>query len=50
MLEELRELREKWIIMARGIEIAFGENSPAAKSLRECIGDIARIINEFSEN
>ena len=34
------ELRTKWAIFADGIELTYGQESPAAKAFRQCIGDL----------
>jgi hypothetical protein len=50
LLRVLVEKRKEWSTMARGIECARGDDDPAAKAFRHCIGDLYGIIKEHGEN
>ena len=43
-LETLEQLASKWSIQASAVEIIYGVDTPAAKALRSCIGDLNRTI------
>lgn len=49
LLERLEERREKWADYAYGIEITYGTNSPAAKAMRKCIGDLYECMSSNSD-
>lgn len=45
MLERLEKLRDTWGEQAWGIERTHGDEDPAAKAIRACIGDLYACIH-----
>lgn len=43
-LQELRDLRARWIDLACGIEAVHGKEDPAAKALRLCVGGLQQTM------
>jgi len=41
---EIERFRDEWCEMARGAEITRGQDDPAARAFRQCIGDLARAL------
>ena len=40
LLERLEGLRITWADYAYGIELTYGTDTPAAKAMRKCVGDL----------
>lgn len=46
LITRLEKLRDEWCILADGLEMLYDENLPAAKTIRNCIGDLYRAIHD----
>lgn len=42
--DELEGLRDKWAEAACAIEGTYGQESPAARAFRHCIGDLYKVM------
>jgi hypothetical protein len=50
MEEELQKLRNDWHAFACGIEMTHGRDDPAAKAFRNCIGNLAEVMQRHGMN
>lgn len=44
MIEKLEKLRDEWAMQAWGVERTHGDDAPAARALRACVGDLYGVI------
>jgi len=47
--QEMEDLRDRWVIMAWGIESTRGAEDPGAKAYRQCVGDAWKIQERIAE-
>ncbi len=47
--QRIEELREDWSQQANGIERTHGDDDPAARAFRACVGDLYSIQEDIEE-